>query len=55
MKEYKCILIGRDAGQTADILNENAKSGWELVCSYSRHCYYLVMERTTTEEKQNGL
>ena len=55
MKEYKAILIGKNAGQTTSILNDYAQDGWELICSYSRSNFYLIMEREIKEAKKNGL
>ena len=45
MKEYKVFQISQDAEDTEEELNNLAKQGWRLVCSYAKHNYWLIMEK----------
>jgi hypothetical protein len=45
MKEYKCIMICKSASETADKLNDLAKEGYKLICSYGSYNTWLIMER----------
>ena len=45
MKEYYVFRLSQEAQDTEDELNELAKKGWRLVCSYAKHNYWLIMER----------
>lgn len=45
MKEYKCIKICCEGWETQDMLNEFAKKGWSLVCSYAISGSWLILER----------
>jgi len=47
MKEYKAVKIGITAEDTEDELNELAKEGWVLICSYASSNSWLLMERET--------
>jgi len=49
MKEYKCFRIGQLKEDTEEMLNELAKDGWKLICSYASFNGYLIMERETTK------
>ncbi len=69
MKEYKCIRIGVEMEdyifisgritpmsfyETEDLLNELAKEGWKLICSYAAFGGYLIMERDVVITKVIG-
>jgi len=41
---YKCEEICKDVEDTESMLNDYAKQGWKLVCSYARG-NYLIFER----------
>jgi len=45
MKEYKCKKICYEGWETQDMLNEFAKHGWSLVCSYAAGGRWLILER----------
>ena len=45
VKEYKCFKIGVERVDTEEMLNEYAKEGWKLICSYAKNNLYLIMER----------
>jgi len=45
MIEYKCIKIGKEMEDTEMMLNEYARNGWRLVCSYAYQTRYLILER----------
>lgn len=45
MKEYKCLKICNTGERTEDMLNEWAKYGWKLVCSYAFCTNWLILER----------
>jgi len=45
MKEYKCVEICCRGFETEEMLNELAKSGWRLICSYAWHNTWLILER----------
>ena len=45
MKQYKIIRIGIELEDTENKLNELAKDGWELVCSYGYENKWLVMSK----------
>jgi len=45
MKEYKCIKISNNLEDTQANLNELAKEGWELICSYAKKNEYLILEK----------
>lgn len=44
-KEYHTLSIESNCKETEDKLNKLAEEGWKLICSYSWHNYYLIMER----------
>jgi hypothetical protein len=48
MKKYKCIMICKTPNDTENKLNNLAKEGWELICSYGSYNTWLIMEK---EEK----
>jgi len=45
MKEYKCLHISNEGWETEGMLNDLAKKGWKLICSYARNNYWLILER----------
>lgn len=44
IKEYVTLSVCYDAEETEEMLNERAKEGWRLVCSYSGG-NWLIMGR----------
>ena len=45
MKEYICFEIGQEGEDTQKMLNDYAKKGWKLICSYAKYGLWLIMER----------
>ncbi len=45
MKKYKVFQISQEAEDTEKKLNQLAKNGWKLICSYSKNNYWLIMEK----------
>jgi len=45
MKEYKVVRIGRKAEDTEKMLNELAREGWRVVCSYAMFNEWIILER----------
>lgn len=43
--KYKCVKIEYRAEDTEDMLNELAKKGWRVVCSYAWHGLWLILEK----------
>ena len=54
MKEYFVFKICEYAGDTQENLNELAKSGWRLICSYAKDNEYLILERDAISELDEG-
>ena len=44
-EEYICFEIEAHVSETETKLNELAKDGWILVCSYAKNGNYLIMKR----------
>ena len=45
MKSYKVFRISKKEEDTEKRLNELAKSGWKVVCSYSIDNLWLILEK----------
>jgi hypothetical protein len=45
MIEYKVYECEVDAEDTEKKLNEYAKKGWKVVCSYAYHNNWIILER----------
>lgn len=43
MRKYKCIKIGYRMEDTEERLNELAREGWRVVCSYAYDNDYLIL------------
>jgi len=43
-KEYLTLTVQADGWKTQELLNNHARDGWRLVCSYAKG-YWLIMER----------
>jgi hypothetical protein len=54
MKEYNCLKIQEDIEDTEEMLNDYAKEGWKLICSYGAFNGYLIMERELTKCSKCG-
>jgi len=54
MKEYKCVMIKLTGERTEKMLNELAKEGWRVRCSYSRDGYWLILEKKTKANVKGG-
>ena len=45
MKEYKCWEVRMNGKDTESDLNDFAKEGWKVICSYALSGHWLIMER----------
>ena len=54
MKEYYVFEIYASADETENRLNELAREGWRLVCSYAKNTEWLIMERDKNICKKCG-
>lgn len=50
-KEYEVISVCDNWEDTQNKLNDYARKGWKLVCSYARG-YWFVLEREFKERKE---
>lgn len=44
IKEYLTLIVRETGEETEELLNEHAKKGWRLICSYVKGTW-LIMER----------